>query len=382
VLRPNWSPAGGSTHHVALEILRHGPLSRSELARRLDLSQASLTRLTRPLLAGGLLVEVAPRTDPVSGRPTQPLDVVPASHHFLGVKLTGDAAHAVLTDLRGTVLATGSASLPGHDPRDVVEVIAALTAQVGAGQPTATGLGISLGGHSPDGASVTRAPFLDWHDVPLGDLVAARTGIPTVVANDVAALTAAEHWFGVGKGLANFAVITLGAGVGYALVVHDQLVNHSDMGIGLIGHYPLGAGGALCDQGHRGCATAALTIGGLTAQASAALARPVGWEELLELGAADHPVAARLLTDAGHGLGRLIAAVANLTMVDRIVLTGEGVALVGATRAAVDEGIAADREPLASKVDVVVSPGDFTRWARGAAVVAIQDFALQEPDGG
>jgi predicted NBD/HSP70 family sugar kinase len=284
--------------------------------------------------------------------------------------------------LRGTVLASGSAPLPDHDPRDVVGVIAALTAEVGAGHPTATGLGVALGGRSPDGATVTRAPFLGWQDVPLGDLVATRTSIPTVIANDVAALTAAEHWFGVGRGLANFAVITLGVGVGYALVIHDRLVSHHDLGIGLIGHYPLGAGGALCDRGHRGCASAALTIGGLTAQAAAALGRPVGWDELLELGASGHPVAERLLADAGVGLGRLIAAVANLTMVDRIVLAGEGVALVGATRGAVNDGIAADREPEAAAVDVVVIPGDFTRWARGAAVAAIQDFALHVPGEG
>lgn len=374
--RPSWSPAGGSTHQVALEVLRHGPLSRTELARRLDLSQASLTRLTRPLLTSGLLVEATPRPDPVTGRPTQPLDIVPGSHHFLGVKLTGDEAHAVLTDLRGSVLAAGSAPLTDHDPAAVVGTIAALTVDVGAGHPRASGLGVSLGGHSPDGSTVTVAPFLDWHDVPLGPLVAARTGIPTVVVNDVAALTAAEHWFGVGRGLQNFAVITLGAGVGYGLVVHDRLVSHPDMGIGLIGHYPLNAGGGVCPEGHRGCATAALTIPMLTAQASAALQRPVGWDELLELAAAGHPVAARLVTDAGHGLGRLIAAVANLAMPDRIVLTGEGVDLARTASSVVDAGIRADRDPRAGAVDVVVSPGDFSRWARGAAVVAIQDFVL------
>lgn len=375
--RANWSPAGGSTHHVALEVLLHGPLSRTELARRLDLSQASLTRLTRPLLTSGLLVESTPRPDPVTGRPTQPLDIVPDSHHFLGVKLTGDTAHAVRTDLRGTVLASGSAALASHDPDDVVDAIAALVTDAGAGFPVATGLGVSLGGHSPDGSAVSAAPFLGWHDVPLASLVATRTRIPTVISNDVAALTAAEHWFGLGKGLQNFAVITLGAGVGFGLVVHDQLVRHADMGIGLVGHYPLDAGGAVCSAGHRGCASAALTMPMLTAQASVALQRPVGWEELLELAAAGEPAAVRLVVDAGHGLGRLIAAVANLTMPDRIVLTGEGVDLARAARAAVDEQIRADRDPRSSALDIVISPGDFTRWARGAAVVAIQDYVLQ-----
>jgi predicted NBD/HSP70 family sugar kinase len=379
---PSWSPASGSTHQVALEVLLHGPLARAELARRLDLSPASLTRLTRPLLASGLLVEASPRPDPVTSRPTQPLDIVPRSHLFLGVRLTGDEAQAVLTDLRGTVVATGRAPLPVHapDPGDVVAAVADLAARVGAGQPPATGLGVTLGGHSADGSTVTVAPFLDWHDVPLGRLIAERTGIATVIANDVAALTVAEHWFGVGKGLTSFAVITVGVGVGYGLVIHDQLVSHPDMGIGLVGHFPLNAGGAVCLEGHRGCATAALTIGMLTAQASVALKRSVGWEELLGLASGGSPVAVRLITDAGHGLGRLIAAVANLTMPDRIVVTGEGVGLAQAAGPAIEEGIRADRDPRAGALDVVISPGNVSRWARGAAVAAIQDFALRAPD--
>ena len=52
-----WAPLTGATRDVAMEVLLRGPLSRSELARRLDLSPASLTRLTKPLLDGGLLVE-------------------------------------------------------------------------------------------------------------------------------------------------------------------------------------------------------------------------------------------------------------------------------------------------------------------------------------
>jgi hypothetical protein len=59
------------------------------------------------------------------------------------------------------------------------------------------------------------------------------------------------------------------------------------------------------------------------------------------------------------------------------VVTGEGVALADVARATVDAGIAADRDPRASALDVVTRPGDFRRWARGAGVVAIQRFVLR-----
>lgn len=375
---PSWTPVGGSTQDVALEVLLHGPLSRTELARRLDLSQASLSRLTKPLLQDGLLVEGTSTRDPATGRPAVPLDIVPSSHHFVGTKVTGDDVHAVLVDLRGTVLASARAALTDHRPRRVVDVVAALVDEVRA-STALTGLGIGLGGHSPDRRSVAVAPFLEWADVPLARLVEDATGTATVVENDVVALTTAEHWFGEGRGLRSLAVLTVGAGVGYGLVQHGRLVTHRDTGIGLVGHYPLDTNGAVCRTGHRGCATAMLTMPSLTAQAGVALGRPVAYPELLALARTGEPAARLLVDDAGRALGRLVAAVANLTMVERVVLTGEGVELAEVARHALEDGIARDRDPRASPVDVVVRPGDFTQWARGAAVVAIQEFVLRTP---
>ncbi|MGW6132276.1 ROK family protein [Cellulomonas sp. NPDC055163] len=374
----SWAPAGGSTRDVALEVLLHGPLSRTELARRLELSQASLTRLTKPLLESGMLVETEPARDPATGRPARPLDVVPASHHFVGVKLTGDAAHAVLVDLRGTVLEHASTPLVQHDPDRVLDAVARLTRDLADGTDV-TGLGIALGGHSPDHRSVRSAPFLGWDDVAVATRAELATGLPTVVENDVVALTTAEHWFGAGRGLRSVAVLTIGAGVGYGLVQHGRLVTHRDSGLGLVGHYPLDPNGAVCFAGHRGCASAMLTIPSLTAQATVALGRPVGYDELLTLSRADDPAARLIVRDAVSALGRLVAAVANLTMPERVVVTGEGVALVDTDPAALRVAVARDRDPRTSPLDLVTRPGDFTQWARGAGVVAIQDFVLRAP---
>ena len=54
-----WRPLTGPSRQVALEILLDGPLSRAELSRRVGLSPGSLTRLTKPMVESGLLVEVS-----------------------------------------------------------------------------------------------------------------------------------------------------------------------------------------------------------------------------------------------------------------------------------------------------------------------------------
>src|SRR5207245_3912225 len=63
------------------------------------------------------------------------LDVVSTAHHFIGVKLTGDDAHAVATTLRAEVVASRSAQLPARDPRSVASALADLVQAVADGVP-------------------------------------------------------------------------------------------------------------------------------------------------------------------------------------------------------------------------------------------------------
>ena len=373
-----WEPLRGPSHALALDVLLHGPLSRVELARRLDLSAPSLSRLTKPLVDSGLLVEVDENRsrDPRLGRPQRPLDVVPDAHHFIGIKLTGDVAYGVITTLRADVVTSAERPLPSTDPDATVAVIAELAVALADSAPSVTALGISIGGRSPDHSLVSSAPFLDWTDVPFGSMVEAATGLPVVVENDLVALTEAEHWFGAGRDARRFAVVTIGAGVGYGLVVGGQVVTGIDAGFGPVGHIPLNPNGPVCFAGHRGCSTAMLSIPAICAQASAALGRTLGYDEVLDLAAAGDPAARRVVDDAGHALGLLCALVGNLTMPEKIVLSGEGIRLVEVARPAIDEAIMEVRDIRAEPLDLVIRPGDFSQWARGAAVMAIQTYVL------
>ncbi|MBO1330150.1 ROK family transcriptional regulator [Streptomyces sp. VRA16 Mangrove soil] len=371
-----WSPLPGSAQDVALAVLLDGPLPRSELARRLRLSAGSLTRLTKPLVADGLLVEMPVEHDPVTGRPNRPLDIRPAAHHFLGVKLTADTAHGVLTSLRAEVLARGRRALPDRDPRTVVAVVAELARELGAGRAGPTAAGVSLGGQVVDHSTVVGARFLGWRDVALGAACEAALGCPVVVDNDLLSLTRAEQWFGAGKGYDDFALLTVGEGIGYGLVVSGRIRSGPDASVGVLGHHPLDPLGPLCPEGHQGCAEAMLTIPAIRHRVSLGLGRDVGYDTCLDLAASGDPVAARAVGDAAAALGRLTAAVGNITMTDRVVLSGDGIRLADVGRTAFDTALREGRSPHASPLDVVVQRTDFTDWARGAAATAIQTYVL------
>ncbi|MBE0008640.1 MULTISPECIES: ROK family protein [unclassified Arthrobacter] len=367
-------PADSPARIVAREVLVRGPISRSELARTLGLSAASLTRLSRPLLEAGILQEGIDVQAGQVGRPTRPLDIRPEAHRFVGIKLTGDTASGVATDLRCRPTASSARPLDSHAVDDVVDVICALIGDLSAGGGF-SGIGISLGGKVGSGEAsgvVQRAPFLGWREVPLARLVQERLGIPVVLANDVVALTVAQQWFGAGRGIPNFAVLTIGAGVGYGLVINDRVIAPPDAGLGLVGHYPLSSSGPLCSVGHRGCSTAMLTMPGITEQLAPSTGIAPSYAEVLQQARDNHPEALSVITSAGTALGTLIAAIANLTMVQTVILSGEGMDLAAVAAEPIDAALSAHRDPEAHPIQLVREPADFGQWARGAAAVVIQ----------
>ncbi|GAA2606690.1 ROK family transcriptional regulator [Streptomyces violaceus] len=374
-----WLPLSAGERSVAIEVLVHGPLSRTELARRLGLSAGSLTRLTKPLIESNLLIEVAEAGAPTEarqGRPSQPLDVVADSGSFLGFKITEDTVYCVVTTLRSHIVARHDRPLTTHDPAEVADMLGEMTAELAAEHPRLAGIGIGVGGFVQDRAVVGESPFLLWRDVPLADLVEERTGLPVVVENDVAALVEAETWFGAGRGLDRFAVLTIGAGIGYGLVLGGKRVSCAEEDRGFGRHWIVDPSGPLTPDGRRGSAVSLLTIPNIRYQVQAATGRDRTYEEILALAAAGDPMPARVIGEAARALGTLVAQISNFVMPQRILLAGEGVGLMDVAGKTVEEAIRDNRHPLAAPVDLETKVSDFHDWARGAAVLAIKVLVL------
>ena len=355
---------------VAVEVLVHGAQSRAQLAKRMGLSAPTLTRLVRPLLDSGVLVESGAVRTPGRGRSSLPLDVVADAYRFVGVKLTSESIYAVLTDLRAEVLDSETLAEPSLEVPDVVEAVAAVVARLAAraGQRLQA-VGVTVGGRVDKGETVADSPFLHWHEVPFRTLLAREVQAPLYLANDVVGLTKAQQWFGYGRTYADFALLTVGAGVGYGLVIDHEVVPTS---VSPISHLPIDPYGPLCPSGHRGCMTAYVTSGAMTAAVAQGHGRPVTYDDVLRLAEAGDPIPSRVVREAARALGRAVTAITSLTGVERIILTGEGVRLAEIAREELDT---ARREYAAgqSAMEPVIRPMDFTEWARGAAVLAIQE---------
>ncbi|MGP4090321.1 ROK family protein [Streptomyces sp. KR55] len=362
-------------------VLSHGPLTRSEMAERTGLSAAAVTKAVRPLIEAGYLVE---DTDEEArralGRPANPVRVEGGRALFIGVKVTGDELIGVLADLCCRIRVARHVPLPDRDPEPVLAAIADLVRELlteadGFGVPV-LGLGLAVSGDVDRAAGTVRySPFLEWRDVPLAELAAMTTGLPVTVDNDVRALTVAEQWFGAGVGLSDFAVVTVGAGIGCGLVVHGQVVAGAHGVAGEIGHVAVDPAGPPCHCGNRGCVEA---IAGDTA-ILAGIREATGVQvadsaQALALAHRGDAGARAVYARAGEAIGRGIATVANLLGPELVIISGEGLAAYDLFAEQIRDAFAAAAFGSAARCDVRTRPLPFEEWARGAAATAIQSF--------
>lgn len=100
---------------------------------------------------------------------------------------------------------------------------------------------------------VTGAPNISWRNEPLRDRLQDRLGLPVDLENDANAAGWAEFRFGAGRGCSDMVMLTMGTGVGGA-VITDGVLNRGATGMGAeLGHIRYERDGLLCGCGQRGC---------------------------------------------------------------------------------------------------------------------------------
>ncbi len=372
-------------------VLTAGAISRADVARSTGLSSAAVTRAVQPLLDTGFLryadedPAAAPQPDTARmGRPSRPLSVNASHTGVLGVKLNEHDVIAVVTDLSGTVRLADTRSLPDHGVETALDVVADLVDDLRSRadrlgfQRAVRQVGLSISGDVDHATGHVRySPFLGWRAVDLGALVSARTRCPVVVENDVKALTVAEQWFGLGRGLGDFALITIGAGIGCALVVDGVLVRGTHSVAGEIGHLPVGDPAVRCHCGGRGCVEAEASTAVLLERCRDAAGDPA----LTLAGAATmardgNQALAAVFARAGRLIGLAIASVANLLGPAQVIVSGEGVSSYDLMEAAIRDTFAEQAFGAAQRTVLHLQPLPFDEWARGAAAVAIEAIAF------
>ncbi|GAA1603891.1 ROK family transcriptional regulator [Actinoplanes couchii] len=284
--------------------------SRAAVAAATGLTRATVSALVDDLVAGGLLVEVAPPPRTGAGRPAVGLALTSTGPAGLGLEINVDYLAACVVDLTGTVRHryVEHADQRPADPERSLAALGGLAARArGAAEAdglTVTGAALAVPGLVTDGL-VRVAPNLGWQDV---DAVAALRAVPELadlpVTVDNEANLAALGELGATGGNPTFLYVSGEVGIGAGLVLSGELYRGVRGWSGEIGHVTVYPDGRPCRCGARGC-----------------LEQYAGQEALEH----DVPLAAA-------ALGIALSVVVNLLDVPVIVLGGAYVPVFAALR--------------------------------------------------
>ncbi|MEV4546287.1 ROK family transcriptional regulator [Micromonospora echinaurantiaca] len=354
---------------------RQGPISRAEVARRLGLSPPTVTAVTRSLIEAGVIRKVDDGI-PQGGRPAELLAVVGRAAHAIGVKVAAGRLTGVRADLDGTHLQTFSAPFDETAVNPFGALSELLAPHVAAvDDAPLLGVGLGVPGFVDSRTGLVEAPLLGWRHMPLRDYLSQLLDLPVLVDNDVNTLAAYEHLYGLGRPYDDFLTITLGQGVGAAVVSGGDLRRGGHGAAGELGHLPIDPEGPACHCGRRGCLETYASDSALVRQARAAgaVGPDAGPADLRAAADSGHPGAQEVYRAAGARLGTVAAGLATVLDPQAILVSGEGTLawthLADGFLTALRAGMF---PPLVDAVNVHVDPWDDTKWALGAAALVLR----------
>lgn len=242
----------------------------------------------------------------------------------IGIDIGGTNVRAGLVDIEGRVVDRVSAKTPSNEePERLIELIISLCGQLGQ----AESVGIGAPGLIDHLNGIVRiSPNLPkWRDVPLKALLELKLARPVKVANDVNSIAWGEFLFGAGIGSKDMLVITLGTGLGGALILDGKLHLGKSHMAGELGHSTFIKNGLSCPCGKRGCVEQYVAKNAIIriAREKNPELKEVDPEIVAKAGHKGEKWAIEVYEEIGDNLARVLGGVIQLLNPDRIIVGGQ-----------------------------------------------------------
>lgn len=324
-----------------------GPIKRSEIARRLELTLPTITTNVNSMMARGIVRETGDgrRDRRLVGRKAHPVDIVPESRHFIGIELQGARRTACLLDYRGRALYTWEdrEDCPDYDRN--IQLSCRLIGQAldacGLTLEQISGIGVCAPGLVDHERGILEIrPSYNWRHKDIRGDMAALSGYPGPISveNNACARAYGAQLFQreVLGDAQTFAYLFINQGIACPLVLNTATAFGSLVGAGEVGHMVMAPGGLRCNCGNHGCLEAYASdravldrCGELLAQGRAprlrelcGVAAPAMEHVLAALEQGDGDVA-EVVEQAVYILGVAVANINNFACPDKMLIEGK-----------------------------------------------------------
>ena len=192
---------------------------------------------------------------------------------YIGIDVGGTNLKAGLVDETGNILAVERRPLDFRGPEqfaaDVAQLAAAAAHKGGVAPEALEYVGVGLPG-AVSGGDILFTTNIPMENVPIEELFRRHLDLPLLLGNDADCAAVGEFFCGAGQGTRDFAVVTLGTGIGCGLLLGGKL--HGGPASSEAGHLVICHGGELCNCGRRGCWERYASATALIQQTKAAMA--------------------------------------------------------------------------------------------------------------
>ncbi|MEY4554377.1 MAG: hypothetical protein RL197_804 [Actinomycetota bacterium] len=265
--------------------------------------------------------------------------------HAVGIDIGGTKIAGALVDAEGSILKEMRVPTPANDSNAISDAVVKLIRELAEGEQVVAA-GVAAAGYvNAERSHIVYAPNLSFRNEPFKEKLEAQIDVPVFIDNDANAAGWAEYRFGAGRGYRHMAMLTIGTGVGGAIIADGRLLRGGFGVAAELGHIRHIPNGLLCGCGRRGCieqygsGTALLRSAIELAHSDEtrgarllALMIENGGEltgtQVYQAISEGDPGALELLTNLGIALGKTVATLA--AVVDpEVVVIGGGVSAAG-----------------------------------------------------
>ncbi len=379
-----------SRYRVINSIRRHELISRVEIAETTGLSRSAITGITHELMTQGLIIETTEGDQSGSrGRPRVKIALNPTAGYVVGVKLSLHQLSCAITDFCGNVVHAltlpFNGDQPPEDAADIVETAVKrclFDAKIASEQ--VLGLCVGIPGYISHAEGVCYwSPVFNKRNVSFTKLLKERFDWECFIENDANLIALSEHWFGKGKELDNFAVVTVEHGIGMGLIVKGSLYRGSH-GIGPeFGHSKIVYDGRPCRCGQNGCVEAYASDYAILREIDPSFsladynANPQSFhpliEDLTQRALEGDEALIAVFREAGEWLGRAMGNLISILNPPTIFLSGEGMRagplITDSAREAARVNQLADNH-FDTVITINLTSDDV--WAQGAAALVLE----------
>ena len=238
-----------------LELIKNNSeISRADLAKKTELTPASITKIVQKLINEEIVVELG-LGDSTGGRPPKILKLNSKAGNFISIYLDSDYIELVLYDLGVKRIYEDKHDIWIRTKNKIIDdIVAMIERAIETSRVKVLGIGIAVNGlvDTKSGISV-YSPHYKWNNVNLVKILEEKFNIKVYVENDVRAMAMGEKSYGIAKKSENFVVINIENGVGSALYLNNQIYRGTHFGAGEFGHIPIEDNEQRCSCGKKGC---------------------------------------------------------------------------------------------------------------------------------